>query len=143
MDDEKLVARNEAGEQNRHALTVLATAVIDRHQRAACEQLPAFGGDGDGGAAAVRRDAAHAFIPSWSVNVIAGVTETNSGCNVYSGSAPSWAGGHSFTATMAAAGAPSTPQLKRAKVLYWLLVRASKAWRCASRMLVVMVAIPV
>ena len=59
-----------------------------------------------------------------------------------SGSPVSSAGAHSLTATMAAAGWWLQKQLNNAKLSWSPLVRASKARRCSSVMLVDMV-IPV
>ena len=79
MNDEELLARNDAREQNRHALAVLAGRVIDSNERTALDQRAALGRDGEVGTKAERRTAAHASVPSWSVIVIAEVTETNRG----------------------------------------------------------------
>ena len=66
-------------EQDRHAFAVLAAAVTDDHKRAPVDQFLAFGGNGELRQAAERRNAAHAFCPSWSVIFIAGVRLTKSG----------------------------------------------------------------
>ena len=108
MDDEQLVEGDDARDQDGYGLAVLAARVGKTDERATFDQLPAWAEDVDAGPTAARRGASHAFVPSWSVRFIAGVTETKSGLNVYSGSVPSSSGGHSFTATMAAAGDPST-----------------------------------
>ena len=79
MNDEELLARNDAREQDRHALAVLAGGVIDGNERAALDQRAALGRDGEVGTKAERRIAAHASTSSWFVIVIAGVTETNRG----------------------------------------------------------------
>ena len=95
----------------------VAAGGIGNDERTACDRCPAFGGDGDGQAAARRRTAAHAARPSWSVSFIAGVTLTKSGRIATSGSPPSSAGGHRLTATMAAPGAPSITAREERKIV--------------------------
>ena len=79
MDDEKLFAGDDAREQDRHRLAVLASAAGNHHERPAPDKLLAFGRDGDVGLAAERREAAHALRSSWSVSLMAGVTDTKTG----------------------------------------------------------------
>ena len=113
MDDEELLAGNDAGEQDRHRLTVLAAGGIDGDQRAALDERAAFGRDRDVGTAGVRRDGPHASRTSWSVKVMVGVRLTNSGEMAYSACPPSSWGGQTVTAAIAAAGSPLQKQLNR------------------------------
>ena len=48
MDDEELLAGNDAREQDRHALAVFAAAVIERQEGAPLDELPALGRNVDG-----------------------------------------------------------------------------------------------
>ena len=48
VHDEKPVARDDAGQQDRHALAVLAPSATDRNQGAPVDECAAFGGHGDG-----------------------------------------------------------------------------------------------
>ena len=76
MDDKELLAGNDAREQDRHRLAVLAAGGIDGDQRAALDERAAFGRDRDVRTTVVRRDGPHASRPSWSVKVIVGVSLT-------------------------------------------------------------------
>ena len=109
VDDEKLVAGDDVGEQDRHRLAVLASAVVESDESAAGDMFPAFGRDGELGLTAERRGGAHAARPSWSV------IDTKSGGISNLGSPPSSADGHALTATMAAAGVLPTKHQKSAK----------------------------
>ena len=59
--------------------------------------------------------AAHAVVPSWSVNVMPGVGLMNSGEMTFSASPPLFSFGQTVTEAMAAAGSPSQKQENRRK----------------------------
>ena len=139
----ELIPRDDAREQDRHGLRILASRGRDRHQRAPPDHLPAFGRygnfeDGIPGSAGAR---VHARRPSWSVRTMSSVIETKSGEMTYSGSLPSSLGGQTVTAAIAATGRPERKQLKRQKFPASPPVRASNARRWSSVMLVVMAAV--
>ena len=79
--------RDNAREQDRHGLRILASRRRDRHQRTAPDHLPAFGRhrDFEGGIPASAGPRVHAWRPSWSVRTMSSVTEMNSGEITYSG----------------------------------------------------------
>ena len=124
VDDEKLLAGNDSGEQDCHALAVLAARVIEGNQRTAADRLPALGRNGDVGTAPDVCNGTHAAVPSWSAIVMVGVMLTKRGRTMNSGPSPFSAGGYRLTATMAAPGDPSMKHEKRAKLAYSPLAKA-------------------
>ena len=64
VDDEKLVARDDAREQDRHRVAVLAAAVVESDESFSIDQFVEFAGDGNISRAADRQGAAHASNPS-------------------------------------------------------------------------------
>ena len=66
MDDKKLLAGNDLRQQDHHRLAVRAARVDDGDQRAAFDQVPVLGRDGNVGWAAPW-GASRASRPRWSV----------------------------------------------------------------------------
>ena len=116
VDDEELLAGNDSGEQDRHALAVLAARVIESNQRAAADRVPALGRNGDVGTAADVCNGTHVAVPSWSVIVMVDVTLTKRARTTNSGSSSFSPGGYQLAATMAAPGDPSMKHEKSAKL---------------------------
>ena len=94
MNRHEMIPRNDASEQDRHRLRILASRGRDRHQRALPDHLPAFGryGDFEDGIPAFAGPRVHAWRPSWSVRTMSSVIEMNSGEITYSGFAALFCG---------------------------------------------------
>ena len=81
MNRHDLILRDDAREQDRHGLRILASRGRDRHQRAPPDHFPTFGryGDFEDGIPGSAGARVHARRPSWSVRTMSSVIETKSG----------------------------------------------------------------